>query len=85
MNCYGCKKKVDPILTFARPHGKYSKCEECRKKAREAKRARTHCLHGHRWSWTQDQHRCQLRICLACVNAAGQNLVVFSDCSFSDR
>ena len=36
MICYGCKKKVDPILTFARPHGRYSKCEECRKKAREA-------------------------------------------------
>ena len=38
VTCYGCKKKVDPILTFARPHGRYSKCEECRKKAREVRR-----------------------------------------------
>ena len=35
MICYSCKKKVDPILTFARPHGRYSRCEECRKAARD--------------------------------------------------
>ena len=34
MNCFGCSKKLDPILTFARPHGRYSKCEECRAKMR---------------------------------------------------
>jgi len=38
MTCFSCKKKVDPILTFARPHGRYSRCEECRKKAREKRR-----------------------------------------------
>ena len=36
MNCFGCNVKLDPSLTFARPHGKYSKCEACRKKARLA-------------------------------------------------
>jgi hypothetical protein len=35
MICASCKKPVDPILTFARPHGRYSKCEDCRKVARE--------------------------------------------------
>ena len=38
MNCFKCGKKVDPILTFARPHGRYAKCEPCRKTAREALR-----------------------------------------------
>ncbi len=52
MTCYGCKKKVDPILTFARPHGRYSRCEECRKKGREKARERrvakmsVVCRHG---------------------------------------
>ena len=82
MNCYSCKKKVDPILTFARPHGRYSKCEGCRKVARGLRHARTRCLKGHRWSWTQDQHGCRLRICLECVNDRQQNLVVFEDCTF---
>ena len=41
MNCFGCDKKLDPILTFARPHGKRSKCEDCRKKAREVAREKT--------------------------------------------
>lgn len=34
-NCFGCNEKLNPILTFARPHGRYSRCEGCRKKARE--------------------------------------------------
>lgn len=34
MNCFGCNVKLDPILTFARPHGRYSKCEACRAKMR---------------------------------------------------
>ena len=41
MNCFGCGEKLNPILTFARPHGKYSKCEACRGKTREAAREKT--------------------------------------------
>jgi len=39
MNCFGCNKKLDPILTFARPHGRYSRCEECRARVRRAHHA----------------------------------------------
>ncbi len=39
MNCFGCNKKLDPILTFARPHGRYSRCDECRARVRQAKHA----------------------------------------------
>lgn len=35
MICFRCKKRVDPILTYARPHGRYSKCEDCRRVAAE--------------------------------------------------
>lgn len=52
MNCFGCNQKLNPILTFARPHGRYAKCEACRAKARRARhmalrdRARTSVILG---------------------------------------
>lgn len=36
MRCFGCDAPLDPILTFARPHGRYARCEACRAKVRRA-------------------------------------------------
>ena len=36
MHCFGCGAKLDPILTFQRPHGRYARCEGCRARIRQA-------------------------------------------------